>query len=298
MTDAVRVPQPPQITQEQLERCRSSGDYRPVLFEWYKYVGTLCNFYARIRLDSPAMRSIPERHYYVLVGLLNRCARLMLANVALSHKGLFGETTAILDRCIFESAVKLQWLCHVHDGDAFFRFIADGLKTELEFKDRIEEIVTARGGGVLEIERGMLASIDSAIAESGLSEDQIRQASKLPNLADLIKALGRDRLFYIIGQKIGSHHVHGTWASLCMHYLEEREDGMLVPRDHDCPTHVNQFVFFPLVVLDAIRAFGSFICADDADAAAFSELLKAVGEEIKKLNAEVVGTDFDLVKEI
>ena len=227
MADANRVPQPPPITQEQLERCRSSGDYRPVLFEWYKYVAILCNFYSSIRVDSAAMRPIPERHYYVLVGLLNRCTRLMLANVALSHEGRFGETTAILDRCIFESAVKLQWLCHVRDGDAFSRFIADGLKTELEFKDRIEEIIAARGGRVLEIERRILARIDSAIAESGLSEDQIRQSNKLPNLADIITDLEGDRLLYIIGQKIGSHHVHGTWVSLRVHYLEERENEML-----------------------------------------------------------------------
>src|SRR6266480_119580 len=66
---------------------------------------------AHIQRSTLAFRHIPSQHYHVLVGLLNRCARLMLSNIALSHEGKFGETTAIIDRCIFETAVKLTWLC-------------------------------------------------------------------------------------------------------------------------------------------------------------------------------------------
>jgi len=101
------VPEPPKFTEADWLKCRDSGDYCPILFEWYKFVGTLCNFFASIRPDSPAVRSIPPVHYAVMIGLLNRCSRLMLSNVTLSHEGLFGETTALLDRCIFESCVKV-----------------------------------------------------------------------------------------------------------------------------------------------------------------------------------------------
>jgi hypothetical protein len=72
MNEDFEIPQPPKITEEQLAHCREVGDYCPIMFEWYKYVGELCNFYASRRGDSPAIREIPPLHYAVLVGLLNR----------------------------------------------------------------------------------------------------------------------------------------------------------------------------------------------------------------------------------
>jgi hypothetical protein len=298
MFEDLNFPQPPDVTDEELERCRASGDYCPVVFEWYKYVGLISNFFASIRIDSPALRPLPKQHYYILVGLLNRCARLMLANVALSHEGLFGETTAIIDRCIFESAVKLQWLCRKGTDDAFARFITEGLKTEVEFKDQIQVFIAERNGVPLQIEKRMLDSINHAISDSGFSEQQIRESSKLPSLADVIRDLRHHRVLYVIGQKIGSLHVHGTWPSLRMHYLTERKDGLLGPRDHDCPTHVNQYVFFPRVVLHAMSAFADFVCSDTEDARALKGFLDAVSGEIEKLNAEVVGNDFEFATEL
>lgn len=297
MTDELEIPQPPRITKNQLARCHETGDYRPLLFEWYKYVGLLSSFYSCIRSDSAAVRSLPTLHYATLVGLLNRCSRLILANVALSHKGLFGETTAILDRCIFESAVKVIWLCTKGDDEGFSRFIADGLKTELELKKKIEKNISDRGGSILAIEKRMLTSISNFVSCSGLTEPEIESAKKLPDLAAMIDVIGQDRLLYLVGQKIGSHHVHGTWPSLWLHYLNE-QDGMLGPRDHDCPTHINQYVFVPLLVLQAADAFVNFICHDQRDAVDWSGLLDSVREEILRLYAEHVGDDFKQVKEI
>jgi len=290
-------PKPPKISEDDLKKAREIGDYRPVLFEWYKYVGSLCVFLAVLRRDSPALRNVPAQEYSALVGLLNRCARLMLANVALSHKGFFGETTAILDRCIFESAIKLIWLCETSESDRFRRFIADGLKTELEFKGKIEANIAERGGAALTIEARMLRSIDKYIAASGLASAEILETKKLPDLASMVDALGHDRLLYLIGQKIGSHHVHGTWPSLRMHYLEE-EDGELRPRDHDCPTHVNQYVFVPQVVLNAMSAFVAYVFAQDGEAACFVSFFDSVRHEINAINKEVVGNDFELANEV
>src|SRR5882672_5749559 len=138
MPDQHDVPSSPKFTDDDWRKCRDSGDYCPMMFEWYKFVGALCNFFACIRPDSSAVRSIPALHYFILVGLLNRCSRLMLANVALSHEGLFGETTALIDRCIFESCVKIGWLCQSDSDERFVRFLADGLRTEVELKAKIK----------------------------------------------------------------------------------------------------------------------------------------------------------------
>ncbi len=296
--DAEAVPRPPQISVEQLEKCRKTGDFCPILFEWYKFTGALCNFFASIKHESAALRNVLAQEYYLLIGLLNRCSRLMLANVALSHEGVFGETTAIIDRCIFESAVKVVWLAESPVPDKFQRLIADGLKTELEFRDKINANIEAREGDVLAIEKRMLSSIENHITSSGMSAAEIATSKKCPDLASMIDGIYHDRLLYLVGQKMGSHHVHGTWPSLRLHYLEEGEDGELRPRDHNCETHVNQYVFIPLVVLAAMGAFVRFVLTDAEDQRVFLNLLKSVQEKINKINVEVVGDDFSQAKEI
>lgn len=298
MADSHEVPNPPKFTDDDWRKCRESGDYCPMLFEWYKFVGVLCNFFACIRPDSPAVREIPRLHYSVLIGLLNRCSRLMLSNVALSYEGIFGETTALIDRCIFESCVKITWLCEHESVDRFDRFLADGLKTELELKAKIKAIVVSRSGQILEIEKRMLASIDRHIASSELSENQIASSKKMPYMAAMMEGLDQDRLMYIVGQRIGSHHVHGTWPSLLLHYLEDDGEGMLRPRDHDCPTHVDQYVFVPMMVLGAMNAFVRFIFSEESDITSMTGLIESIEEELGKVNAEVIGNDFEKAEEI
>ena len=290
------LPNAPNFTEEQIGQCRETGDFSPVLFEWYKFTGALCNFFASLQADSPAITAPAPRDYAVLIGLLNRISRLMLSNVALSHDGLFGETTAILDRCIFESAIKTVWLCETDAQDRFDRLVADGLKTELKFREQLQSNIAERGEALI-IETRMLGSIERHIQSSEMNAEAISASLKLPDLASMIKAIRGQELLYLVGQKIGSHHVHGTWPSLRFHYLEER-DGVLGPRDHDCRTHVNQYVFVPLIVLDTLRSFVAFVFGDPDDREAMTGLLDSVEEEITTINTEVVGNDFERTAEV
>jgi hypothetical protein len=89
------IPKPPTFSEEEMRTCREAGDYMPILSEWYSYVGLFVHFFISIRPDSPAYNSVRPQHYYVLVGLLNRCARLMLSNLALSRDGNFGNDSHI-----------------------------------------------------------------------------------------------------------------------------------------------------------------------------------------------------------
>lgn len=298
MPNIFEFPTPPDIAADQLQQCRDTGDFSPVLFEWYKYVAIVANLFASIRQDSPSIRKFPHPHYAALVGLLNRCARLMHSNVALSHEGLFGETTAILDRCIFETSVRIVWLCRQPTDEAFARFFAEGLKTELALKGKINANVAARGNGVLAIERRMLDSIERCIQTSDLTEKQIEESKKLPDMASMIESLKRDRLMYIVGQKIGSHHVHGTWPSLLFHYLDRDDGGTWHPRDHNCRTHVNQYVFVPLVVLAAVTAFIEFTFDNPDDVEPIRGVIDAIEQEIVTINHEAVGADYELADEI
>ncbi len=39
--ETMNIPLPPEFSDELLQKCSDSGDYCPVMFEWYKYVGHL-----------------------------------------------------------------------------------------------------------------------------------------------------------------------------------------------------------------------------------------------------------------
>ncbi len=294
MDEQAILPDPPYFTNEDFQKFKDDDDFMPALFEWYKYVGQVCIYLAQIGRESLAVKDISPIHYAILTGLLNRCTRLMLSNIVLSHKGRFGETTAILDRCIFESSLNVRWLCLKNSEDYFERFLADGLKTEIELENKITENITDREGEVLVIEERMLKSIDNYIDKSGLTRDEINDSKKLPDIASILRDLGSDRLLYVVKQRLGSHHVHGTWPSLLSHYLEADEKNEFYPRDNNCETNPNQFVITPLLVLEALKAFITFVIEKE-DAVEILNLLESIKEEIVEIHHLMVGNDFQSV---
>lgn len=286
------LPDPPNITESDLNKCRETDDYSPVLFEWYKFVSGLCLTFANLQRDSPALRNVPEIEYTILVGLINRIARLTFSNIHLSFEGKFGETTVILDRCIFESCVIATWLCRTEKKDRFNRYLAGGLKTELELKKHINNNISSRNDEELVIEKRMLGSIQRSIESSGLTDDEIDKTSKMPDLAAMLDTTGRSRLEYIVGLRLGSHYVHGTWVGLLTHYLEKDDSGTFKPRGHDCSMHVNQYVYTPIIILDALTAFSEFIFPEGDERKEVVGLFSDTAEEIYKINDEVIGNDF------
>lgn len=288
------LPDTPIITEEDMQRCRETGDFSPVLFEWYKFVGGLCFTFANLQQASPTVRKdISNRNYGVLIGLINRCARLILANVALSHEGSFGESTSILDRCIFESCVILSWLCNSKIEDKFERYISSGLKTELELKSEIQKSIENRDGLVLNIEKRMLSSVRDCLSEVGFDEEKINNTKGLPDLAAMLTSIGHNRFSYTAGQRIGSHHVHGTWVGLRNHYLELDENSVYRTKQLT-KTHINQYVYITYMVLESLSNFVSYIFESDKDEKnIILNLFEDTAEEITKLNKEIIGTDFD-----
>lgn len=279
------LPEPPVFTEAEMAECEKTGDYMPVIYEWYKYVGMMAFLLGHIMPESPAFRSVRPQHYYILMGLLNRCGRLILANVALSENGKFGETTAIVDRCIFEAALKIIWLCFKDDPEEFNRYMGGGLKTELELKAEVLANIAARDGVSLPIEDRMLRSIERHVQVSGLSEAEIQSVKPLRDVASMLLALGHDRLFYVVAQRLGSHHVHGTWSSLLFHYIEKRDDDSefaFGPRGHDCNTYIDQFNFNALFVISAMQGYSKYFLDDDSHKAMF-ELLESASVKIQQL---------------
>jgi hypothetical protein len=291
------VPELPQLAPEAIARYQDTGDYASVLFEWYIYVGKLCAYCSAIRRESTALRVIASVHYAVLVGLLTRCARLMCSNAVLSREGLFGETTAILDRCIVESALKVMWLCTKADDESFTRFLASGLRADLTLRGEITTIIAQRGGPPLRIEKRMLDSIQNYVNLSRLSEAEIDKAKRLPDLASMITTIGHKRLLYTIAQEMGSHPIHGTWSNLITHYLEE-QDGELQPSYRKHETDTNQYSFVSLIVLEALRVFVTFICREHEGVHTLLSRLEVADKEIRQINIEAAGNDYEPVSDI
>jgi hypothetical protein len=288
------LPDPPTFSDELVEQCTQSRDFRPILFEWYKFVGIFCNVVACISPDSPAFRDIPPVHYAVLVGLLNRCSRLMLSNIRLSSTRKYGETTSLLDRSISESAVKIQWLCHKNSSESFGRYLADGLKQDLRFKKQIEKNINNRNGNILVIEQRMLSSINECIQLSRLSEQEIVDAKRLPDFASMCNDLNLGDLFYTAIQRMGSHAVHGTWSELVFNYLRHDNGQELYPRDHEIDTQDVQFIVIIRLVLGAMNSFLKYVASQVSEIAAFTSTIQSIDSRIVEIQKLAWAPDFDI----
>ncbi len=287
-------PPPPRISEELEAQCRESGDWIPILFQWYQYTGVVVMTLASFEKDPVLFRIEDEVQNATTVGLLSRIARLMLSNVYLSHEAKFGETTRILDRCIVESAIKLAWLTSISDPERFQRFLAQSLKSDLQLKRHIQRNIEERNGQAQKIEERMLRSIDSYIDDARLSEDQVVNAPKLQDFATMISDIGiKGRLFYIAAQSIGSHHVHGNWTSLVSDYLEKTPEGACVPRTKHIGTHINQYFFVPLVVILGMRNYLIWAMRDEPEKQGLLVFLDSLQDEIERIVTLVIENDGD-----
>ena len=77
-----------------------------------------------------------------------------------------------------------------------------------------------------------------------------------------------------------------------------RSNRVLGPRDHDCRTHVNQYVFVPLIVLDTLRSFVAFVLRDSEANGEMLGLIESIEQEIMAINLEAVGNDFERAAEV
>ena len=89
----------------------------------------------------------------VCAGFLSRISKIMVSVAKLSSGEEHGEVVPILNRCILESSVDLQYLLKKNDDAVFERFVKVGLKSERELYDIIQKNITNRNGQELEIER-------------------------------------------------------------------------------------------------------------------------------------------------
>lgn len=287
------LPDPIDIPDETLERCRKSGDFREILFEYYKNVSILCVICSQIMPDSPAWRTTSNKKRYVLLGLLTRCTRIMAAHLEYFQDGRYGDTTMILDRPLLETCVKVRWLSQESGVDRLQRYFEESLRTDCELLEEIQKNIANRGGIELPIEKRMLRSIRGNADFAGINlEDPSLNLRRSPSLADMIRDIGEQRFLYTVVGKTASHAVHGSLANLLHLYLDETEEGQFMPASEFPSAHINQYVFNCLFVLDACSDFVSHSFEEGFEMDYVLEVLHSYASEIWELNLEIFGDDF------
>jgi hypothetical protein len=219
----------------------------------------------------------------------------MLSNTRLSCTGRYGETTRLLDRSIAESAIKVSWLCHKDDPASFGRYLADGLKKDLMLKRQIEGNINNRGGKVLVLETRMLRSIHDCVTLSGLSEQEINDAKRLPDFAAMCRDLDLGELFYTAIQRMGSHAVHGTWSDLTFNYVHYEDGQGFYPRDHEIETQDVQYVIVSRLVLIAVASFLNYVTTNSSVVEGFISILEDTEKELAELEDLAWASDLEEV---
>ena len=196
-----------------------------------------------------------SRNQAVGLGLLSRISKIMVSVLKLSSVQEHGETVQILNRCIFESSIDLQYLLMKHDDTIYQRFVKSGLRSERELYDIIQENIDNRNGQELGIERDMLLSIARTCEDSGvkIEEINVNSGSWGGSYRDRLNALGLGD-WYPILQGVTSQSVHGSWSDLIRNHLDKTDNGYLPKADHK---HTDGEIFGPMAIFatNAAKAY-------------------------------------------
>jgi hypothetical protein len=293
-TDSM-FPDLPAITIQELQHCDSQRDHVPIYFKWFQHLGMICATVVAISRKSPAWRSISTLHYAVLVGLLNRCSRLMVSILALASHASHGESIRILGRCLAETAVKIEWICQEDTKDRIERYLEDGLWGESRLRRAIEKEISQREGRILHIEQRLLNQIREIEASTALPPSVTADPRRLHNFASMCSDLGLPDVLYPTVQHMGSHAVHGTWPDLLENCLVRRDSGELEPRVGQLPPEGAQFAGTTRLVARAISAFATHMSTDERATAIIQNRVAIVDNAIVSLMRRACGKDFEIV---
>jgi hypothetical protein len=140
-------------------------------------------------------------------------------------------------------------------------------------------IIEILGVQKLPIEKRMLESVDFHFKKGQMTESQIRDIKKMPDVASLLESTGFNRLMYVSLYRMGSHHVHGTWPSLLFHYLDKVESSdFFEPRGNDVPTRANEYIAVALMISRAGTAYSDY-CFKKTSGDIFKGLCAATEEQ-------------------
>ena len=246
---------PVEVNEEVLRACSEKGTFTPIAFELYKETGIVLAVCSHSYMGEESGKGALHRNQAICAGLLVRIAKFMTAVLQLVSTADRGEVVLALDRSILESATNLRFLLLKNENKVYDEFVRSGLGPERELFNVIQANIKNRGGEAIPIEERMLKSIDRACGLAGLKIEEIDPKFRDwgGNLRERLKALEEEE-FYLVTQRIPSHAVHGTWADLILHHLQEK-DGGFVPDPDWSPVDPRLLCPPCIMVLNAARTY-------------------------------------------
>lgn len=224
------------VPDRQIEEWLSRSDYASIFFEHYKHAAVLAVTIGNMDPRSEAVIERKALHYAVIIGLLSRCGHLIHGGIKVSHDNKCDDVLTVINRLLFETALRIIWLTQAHDSEGFEKFVASGLKFDLKFKSQLFRSIEKNGSKDPVRESRMMESVNLCIAKSGLSEDQIQDKSmELPSVYDMIQDIGGDFMDYEALYRLPSHAVHGSWTELITYYVELADSNTLPTMRADLP---------------------------------------------------------------
>ncbi len=226
-------------------------------FELYKetaiLVAVIANLYEG---DVPAEMAL-DRNRAVCAGLLVRIAKFMMAVIQLTAKDRRGEVVLVLNRCILESAINLEFLVTQNSDQLFDRFVKNSLGPERELYDVIQTNIRARNGQVLAIEDRMLTSVERVFRLSGVKFDEVqpKYSEWGQNFRERLKALDKEYM-YLFLQRIPSHAVHGSWIDILLHHVDgDVETGKFSPHPEWARADARLLLPIATLLLETVGAY-------------------------------------------
>ena len=245
---------PVSVDDETIQACRDRNAFGGLSFDLYREAVVLIWVTCSAHYDNGNGFAL-TRNQAVCAGLLSRMSKLMGSVLKLSSEVEHGEAVQILNRCILESSVDLQYLLVKDDANVYEKFVTTGLKGEKELYDIIQFNIQERGGQELEIEQGMIQSIIRTCDESGVKIEDIdlKAGSWGGSYRDRMKAIGLEEGYPIL-QGMTSQSVHGSWSDLIRNYLDKNDAGYEPKADH---TQTDGEMFGPVAIFatNAARAY-------------------------------------------
>ena len=171
-------------------------------------------------------------------------------------------------------------------------FLADSIQIDLKLKKHIDAQIAQKNGEALPVERRLLKTIENRQRATGLADEALRSIKQLPNLkvmlGDVHKAVYTNSSLiltdrtYLMGQTMGSHAVHGSWANLVANFLIETEDFVFAANGEIIETDLSQFADISLCILEACLTFVLWRFDDRNDASQTAEDLEFCRAEIHR----------------
>ncbi len=246
---------PVQVSDELLKKFSKEGQFSALAFELYKETGCVVSVAANCHMGTGPTEGVFDRNQAICAGLLIRILKFMTTVAQLSAKTHRGEVIMALNRSIFESATNLRFMVMKNEARFYDQFVKFSLAPERELYDLITKNIEARGGEVLPIEDRMLASVHRVCKLSGVKIEDLDSKYRDwgGGMRNRLEALGEPHA-YVLGQRIASHAVHGTWADLLFHHLEAKEGGF-VPNPEWTPVDERYLGPAGLAILRAVRDY-------------------------------------------